>query len=113
MVIKQKLFKYILFLCILFVFLFKNVSAFGMICQSQSQSLPYVSDESDSATNIDPEMQTEFTMYIAPDPQFEDIPKTGDFGIDTNILFLSTLITGSIFLILLVVLIRKEKNEKS
>lgn len=57
-----------------------------------------VSEDVDTATNQDNTASTDFYMYLPPDPTFEDIPMTGDFGIQTEFLIASTLGTAAVFL---------------
>lgn len=52
-----------------------------------------ISEELDEATNKDPEMGTEFWMYLEPDPVIEDVPLMGDStaSLQTLLLRASTL----------------------
>lgn len=40
-----------------------------------------ISEDVDTATNVSPDMSTEFFMYIPPEPVYE-VPKMGDDGFD-------------------------------
>lgn len=57
-----------------------------------------VSEKVDQATNTDPEIGTQFFMYIPPDIVEQDIPKMGDEGVPTSTLVLAALATGAGFL---------------
>ena len=62
-----------------------------------TESSANVSEETDKADNANPKMETNFYMYLPPDPTFEDIPQMGDNGLNTTALLISTLITGIAF----------------
>lgn len=53
-----------------------------------------VSDEVDKADNYDPNMGTQFYMYIPPDVVANDYPQMSDTGIATQWLLLGALVCG-------------------
>lgn len=57
-----------------------------------------VSDETDKATNEDPDMGTQFFMYIEPDIVVNDHPNMGDTGIDVSLLMMAALAAGTAYL---------------
>ena len=58
-----------------------------------------VSDEVARADNYKPSMGTEYFMYMAPDPDVNDVPKMGDTGFKTVDLMLGALVVGAAFLV--------------
>ena len=58
-----------------------------------------VSDDLDRADNYKPSMGTEYFMYMAPDPDVNDVPQMGDTGLNTMNLMLGALIVGAAFLV--------------
>lgn len=58
-----------------------------------------VSGEVDTATNQDPSMGTNFTMFIESDPVVNDVPNMGDMGLDPNMLLIATFGSGIAYLL--------------
>lgn len=57
-----------------------------------------VSDETDKTTNEDPDMGTQFYMYIPPDVVANDYPQMGDEGIPTQWLLIGAIASGVAYL---------------
>lgn len=53
-----------------------------------------VSQETDNATNTDPDMGTKFYMYIPPDVVAKDYPQMGDEGVSVNIFLAGAALSG-------------------
>lgn len=77
-----------------------------------------VSEEIDTALNVNPNMGTKFTVYLAPDipkaiPIVHEIPKMGDLGIDQKTLLEALVIAGGCYFVSdgIAVACRKRKTE--
>lgn len=57
-----------------------------------------VSEETDKATNKDPDMGTQFYMYIPPDVVANDYPQMGDEGVSTQLLMACAIMSGVAYL---------------
>lgn len=57
-----------------------------------------VSDKKDVATNKDPDMSTQFYMFMEPDLVVVDYPKMGDEGLDVSLLMWAALLAGTAYL---------------
>lgn len=57
-----------------------------------------VSDETDKATNEDPDMGTKFYMYIPPDVVSNDYPQMGDEGVSLQWLLAGAVASGVAYL---------------
>ena len=69
-----------------------------------------VSKEVDVSSLEKPEIGTQFSLYLEPDPDTHDVPKMGDSGYDAQKLFTATMAAGIGYLLMSAYANKEEKE---
>lgn len=87
-------------LAVVLVFSMCSVVAFAeeLPVEIPSPDKATVSDEKETATNTNPDMGTQFYMYIPPDTVANDYPQMGDEGLPVGMFLAGAVVSGMTYL---------------